>query len=100
MANTVKKLNRGALPTSLGTLYTTPSATTAVVTNIVLTNTTAASVAGTIKLGGQEVLSAASVAANGLLALDLKQVLEAGDLIEGLASASGLKVHISGMEIA
>ncbi len=100
MPNIVKKLARGSLTTSEATLYTTPASTNAVVTNIVLTNTTAAAITGTIKLSTVEVLSGVSVSANGVLALDIKQVLDAGELIQGNASAVGLRVHISGMEIS
>ncbi len=100
MPNIVKKLARQALATSEGTLYTTPASTNAVVTNIVITNTTAAAISATVKLSSQEVLAGVSVSANGILALDLKQVLDAGELIQGNASAAGLKIHISGMEIS
>jgi hypothetical protein len=100
MPNIVKKLARQTLATSEGTLYTTPASTSTVVTNIVLTNTTASAITGTIKLGTHEVLSSASVSSNGILALDLRQVIEAGDTIAGSASAAGLKVHISGTEVS
>jgi hypothetical protein len=100
MPNLVKKLARQELATSEGTLYTTPSATSTVVTNIVLTNTTASAITGTIKLGTHEVLSSVSVAANGILALDLRQVLEANEIIAGVASSAGLKAHISGTEVS
>ena len=74
MATTSKVLFRGAASTSSATLYTTPSATTTVVTNIAIANTTAY--------------------------IDLKQVLDATDTIKGLASATTVDFHISGVEIA
>jgi len=70
MANTVKKLFRGSVATSAADVYTVPAATTAVVTNIVLTNTTANVLTGTVKLATHEVLSAVTVPANGIFALD------------------------------
>jgi len=100
MPNIVKNMARQNLATSEGTLYTVPTSTSAVVTNIVLTNTTAAAIQATIKLATVEVLSGISIAANGILALDIKQVLAAGDVIAGSASATGLRAHISGMEIS
>lgn len=100
MPNIAKKLARGSLTTSAVTQYTVPASTTAVVTNIVVTNTTAAAVTATITLAGVDVLSGASVSANGILAIDLKQVLNATETITALASAVGLRLHISGMEIS
>lgn len=100
MPNIVKKLARGSLTTSEATLYTTPASTNAVVTNIVVTNTTSSSITATVKLATVDVLSATAVAANGLLALDVKQVLDAAETITALASAAGLRIHISGMEIS
>jgi hypothetical protein len=100
MANTVKKLARGAITASEVTQYTVPAATTTVVTNIVITNTTAAAITATVKFATVDVLSAATISANGVLALDLKQVLNATETITAIASTTGLRLHISGMEIA
>lgn len=99
MANTVKKLFRGNVATSAADVYTVPASTVAVVTNIVLTNTTASVVTGTVKLSSHEVLAAVTVPANGIFALDLKQVMEASETVNAAASAAGLKLHVSGMEI-
>lgn len=100
MANTVKKLYRGALTTSAVDVYTTPAATTAVVTNIVLTNTTSSVLTATVKLSTVELLSAVTVPANGIFSFDLKQVLNTTETINALASATGVRIHVSGMEIA
>jgi len=99
MANTVKKLFRGNVGTSAADVYTVPSATVAVITNIVLTNTTSNVLTGTVKLGTHDVLSSVTVPANGIFAFDLKQVLEASDTLNAVGSAAGLKLHVSGMEI-
>lgn len=100
MATISKALARGAFATSSATLYTVPSATTAVVTNIVITNT--ASSAGTFTLGlnGTSLATTVSVAANSITAIDLKQVLSATQTITGLASAVTINYHISGVEIS
>jgi hypothetical protein len=100
MANTVKKLARGAITASEVTQYTVPASTTAVVTNIVITNTTAAAITATVKLATVDLISSATVAANGILAVDLKQVLNTTETITAQASTTGLRLHISGMEIA
>lgn len=100
MATITKALARGAFATSSATLYTVPSSTTAVVTNIVITNT--ASSAGTFTLGlnGTSLATTVSVAANSITAIDLKQVLSATNTITGLASAVTINYHISGVEIS
>jgi hypothetical protein len=100
MATVTKALARGAFATSSATLYTVPSSTTAVVTNIVITNT--ASSAGTFTLGlnGTSLATTVSVAANSITAIDLKQVLSATNTITGLASAVTINYHISGVEIS
>ena len=59
MATTSKALFRGAASTSNTTLYTVPSATTTVVTNIVVTNT--ASSAATFDLSLDDVKTAQGV---------------------------------------
>ena len=100
MANLAKKLARVALTATSATPYTVPASTTTVVTNIVITNTTAAAVTATVKLATVDIISGATVSANGILALDLKQVLNATETIQAVASATGLNLHISGMEIA
>ena len=99
MSNSVKKLARGSVLTSETTVYTAPGSGQAVVTNIVLTNTTGTAITSTIKLAGVEVLAGVSVAANGVFAFDLRQVLDASEAIAAVGSAAGLKLHISGMEV-
>lgn len=100
MATTTKALFRGAASTSSATLYTTPSATTTVVTNIVVTNTAASAATFDLSLDGVQMFNDAAIAANSSAFFDLKQVLVATDLIEGLASAVTVNFHISGVEVA
>jgi hypothetical protein len=100
MATTTKVLARTAAATSSTTLYTTPSATTAVVTNIAICNPTAASVTASILLNDIDLLGAVSVAANSTIVVDLKQVLPATQTIKGFASSTSVDFHISGVEIA
>jgi hypothetical protein len=100
MATTSKILFRGAASTSSATLYTTPSATTTVVTDIVITNTAASS--GTYELLLNDVVLAktVTVGANDSTIIQLKQPLTATQTIKGLASATTVNFHISGVEIA
>jgi hypothetical protein len=101
MATTTKALFRGAATTTVGTtLYTVPSATTTVVSNIAVTNT--AGTAGTFTLGlnGTNLHTTAAIAANTTVYIDLKQVLAATQTITGGASATTINFHISGVEVS
>ena len=100
MATTSKALFRGAATTTVGTtLYTVPSATTTVVTNIAVTNTAATAGTFTIGLAGTSLHTTAAIAANSTAYIDCKQVLAATNTITGGASATTINFHISGVEI-
>jgi len=103
MAVVSKSLARGAFATSVADLYTVPNtSTTAVVTNIVITNTTNSIQTFTILLDGVELFGNSTIAAFGILSLDLKQALNADATpkkIRGYASATTVKYHISGAEV-
>lgn len=100
MAVVSKVLARTAAATSNTTLYTTPSGSTAVVTNIVICNPTASAVTASLLLNGIDLLGSVSVAANTSAFFDLKQVLNATQTISGSASSTSVDFHISGVEIA
>jgi hypothetical protein len=100
MATTTKALARAAFATSSATLYTVPSATTTVVSNIVITNTAGTAGTFTLALNGVALASAVSVTANSITTIDLKQVLVATNTITGQASATTINFHISGVEIS
>lgn len=100
MTTSAKVLFRGAAETTNTTLYTTPAATTAIVTNILVSNTAASAATFDLSLDGVKIFDDAALAANSTVLLDLKQVLQASDLISGLASAVTVNFHISGVEVA
>ena len=101
MATTSKALFRGAATTTVGTtLYTVPSATVTVVTNIVVTNTSASAGTFTMALGGTNFATAIAVGGNDSTVIDIKQPLTATQTITGGASATTINFHISGVEIA
>ena len=100
MATTSKALARTAAATSSTTLYTVPASTTTVVTNIVVTNTAASSATFTLTLDGVSLFTTTALAANSTAMFDLKQVLATTKIIAGLASATTVNFHISGVEIS
>lgn len=100
MATTTKVLARTAAATSSTTLYTVPSATTTVVTNIVICNPTGSAVTASMTINAIDLLGSVSIAANSSAFFDLKQVIPATQVIAGSASSTSVDFHISGVEIA
>jgi hypothetical protein len=100
MATVSKALARTAAATSSTTLYTVPSATTTVVSNIVVTNTAATAGTFTLLLDDVSIATTVSVGAFDSTIIDMKQVLATTKTIKGLASATTINFHISGVEIA
>jgi hypothetical protein len=100
MATVTKALARTAAATSSTTLYTVPSATTTVVTNIAVCNNVATAATFTILLDDIELHKDTALAANSTVYIDLKQVLATTKTIKALASAITVDFHISGVEIA
>jgi hypothetical protein len=100
MATVSKTLARTAAATSNTTLYTVPSATTTVVTDIVVSNTSAT--AGTFTLSLNDIVFADTVTVGGKdsTIIQVKQPLIATQTIKGLASATTINFHIGGVEIA
>jgi hypothetical protein len=111
--NTPKKLY-GAQPSNvLATLYTVPAATTEIIKEIVLTNTTATDATITLYLvdsGGTAgvtnmLLNAypvtASLTIKDTVFISMSEVLAAGGTIQGLQGTSGaITVRISGVEVS
>ncbi len=96
-----KALFRGAATTTVGTtLYTTPAATTTVISNIGVTNTAASAGTFTLALAGTAIHTTTAIAANTTIYIDCKQTLVATNTITGGASATSINFHISGVEIA
>ena len=100
MPTVSKALVRTAASTGTTTLYTVPSATTAVLTNIAICNPTASGITASLLLNDTDLLGSISVAANTTTFIDLKQVLAATQTIKGSASSTSVDFHISGVEIS
>ena len=100
MPTTVKALARTAAATSSATLYTVPASTTAVITNIVVTNTAGSAATFSLSLDGVAIHTTTAIAANSSTYIDLRQVLTTTKTITGLASAVTVNFHISGVEIS
>jgi len=104
MASTFKALYRGFAPTSASSVYTVPGATKTLITNIVVANQDATARTFTINLynGTTDVplASGTTVPAKDSVIIDAKTLLETGNIIRVLASASAqVAMHISGLEL-
>jgi hypothetical protein len=100
MATTFKVLSRAAAATSSATLYTVPAATTTLVTDIVIANTSASSGSYTLLFNDVSIAASIAIPANESINLSLKQVLVATNTIKGFASSTSIMFHISGVEIS
>ena len=100
MPTVTKALARTAAATSSTTLYTVPSATTTVVSNIVICNPTGSAVTASMTINAIDLLGSVSIAANSSAFFDLKQVIPATQVIAGSASSTSVDFHISGVEIS
>ena len=100
MAVTPTALYRGAATTTLTTtLYTVPSATTTIVTEILVANTASSSGTFTISLDGVIIANTITVGANDTTIIQCRQPLSATQTIQGGASATTVNLSISGVQI-
>jgi hypothetical protein len=100
MATTSKAMARTAAATSSATLYTVPSGTTSIVTDISLANAATTASTVTIALDSVVLVPAVSIPANSIINIGLKQTLAATKVISGFASTTAVSIHISGVEVA
>lgn len=100
MATVQKQFFRGSASTSQSTVYTVPSSTEAIVTNIIVSNAGTLDHSFTILLDGFPIAFQTPINKNGLIAIDAKQILAEADEIALYASSGDVKVHISGVEIS
>ena len=101
MPQTSKALFRGAATTTATTtLYTVPSLTTTVVTDIAVANTSGTAASFTLYLNTVLIAQTITVGAYDTTVIPLKQVLSAGQTIQGGASTISVNFHISGVEIS
>jgi hypothetical protein len=100
MPNISKSFYRNNAPTSSTTLYTVPSSTTAVVTDIVLVNNAGSENNIILNFNGKPIIPTTYIPAYGMVNLSIKQVLNASETITATANSSNIVIHISGVEIS
>jgi hypothetical protein len=100
MAATPTLFYRGSAATSSTTLYTVPSSTSSVLTDIVVSNTSSDQQYVTITVDGVNLVPAVPVSANAVINFQFKTVLATTKIIAGFATSVSVKLHLSGVEIA
>lgn len=103
---TLTKLGQAAIGTSAATLYTVPAATRALVKCIDIGNTTGSAMTVSVHLvpsggspgTGNVLIPAVALSANSILHWEGAQVLNTGDFISTIASATGSTITASGAE--
>ena len=117
MANTFRMTNETNVSTTIESLYTVPSSTTSIVLGIMMSNTSAVTIRGSVQLVSTTATSANSGASNAnestylikdaplnnSSALEImagnKIVMQTGDILKAKSDATGLDIIISYMEI-
>lgn len=103
MTTTDKKLCSGTLSESNATLYTAPASVGnyAIIKAVTLCNKTAAAATVTLKFDGIEIVAGHSIVAYDTITIPfIDQILDAGELIEGLSdTAAAINYYISGKEV-
>lgn len=103
----MKKLGQGAITTGAGTLlYTVPTGIRTEVYDVIVANTTSGALTCSIHLvpvgvavgTSNAMFSSVSIPANTTVHWSGIQCLNAGDFIQGIGSAAGLTVNITGQE--
>ena len=100
MAATPKLFYRGSAATSSVTLYTVPSSTTSVLTDIVISNTSSDQQYVTMTVDGINILPTVPISPNTVITIQPKTVIPTGDIVAGFATSANVNFHVSGVEIA
>lgn len=100
MATVQKQFFRGQSFISQNTIYTVPSEKQAIVTSIIVSNTSQDDQTFSIWLDGYEIAADTVIFTKSILSLDIRQVLGTGQEIAIKASSPDVKMHISGVEIS
>lgn len=101
MPTTVTRFRAGTAGTSDASAYTVPASNTAIITNIILSNKTAATRTVTVLTGGVSFCTGLQVPPNGTVNFDARTVLNAAETITVTADvAASVDFLISGVLIS
>ena len=98
--NTPALFYRGAATTTSSTIYTVPSNTTSILTDIVVTNTDANQQTVTISVDGVVLIPTVPISSNSVLNFQFRTVIGATKTITALAGSTNVTLHVSGVQSA
>lgn len=101
MAAVIKRMYKGTLGTTAGTLYQSPaSGAVGVIKRITITNITGAAATITLTIGGTDYLNTYTIAAKDTMFIDESMPMAPSETITALAgTASAINVFIGGVEM-
>ena len=91
---------RGAATTTSSTVYTVPTSTTSILTDIVVSSTDANQQTVTLSVDGVVLIPTVPIAANSVINFQFKTVIAAGKTITALAGSTNVNLHVSGVQVA
>jgi len=98
--NTPTLFYRGAAATTSTTIYTVPSATTSILTDIVVSSTDPNQQTVTIYVDGVVLVPTVPISSNSLVNFQFRTVMAAGKTITALAGSTNVFLHVSGVQSA
>jgi hypothetical protein len=98
--NTPTLFYRGAATTTSTNIYTVPSATTSILTDIVVSSTDSNQQTVTIYVDGVVLIPTVPVPSNSVLNFQFRTVMGAGKTITALAGSTNVFLHVSGVQSA
>jgi hypothetical protein len=99
MPATPRSLVAAAIGTASTVRYTVPAATTTIVKNVIICNTGSSDVSMSMITNGVSILSNITLKGSETMSLDLSLVLPSLATLSTSASAIGLSLSVSGVEI-
>ena len=98
--NTPVLFYRGAAATTSTTIYTVPSSTVSILTDIVISSTDTNQQTVTILVDGVVLVPTVPVPSNSVLNFQFRTVIGAGKTITALAGSTNINLHVSGVQSA
>ena len=103
MTDTPRRIGPGALGAAASTLFTVPGATTTILRNIHVANTTAAPIAVRVSIGadaaGTRLYSDTAVPANGALDWSGFIPMSATEILQGMGGSTGLTLTAGAVDV-
>ena len=98
--NTPVLFYRGAAATTSTTIYTVPTSTVSILTDIVVASSDANQQTVTIYVDDVVLIPTVPIPSNGVVNFQFRTVMAAGKTIKALAGSTNVTLHVSGVQSA